>query len=163
MRFVSTYDAGVDDKRRVTVPADFRASLRHASARAGTEIDHIRVWQGEGPWLEASDDLFVAAFSEAAEEAAAEDPEAAGSLFLDVLGSSRKLALDGAGRVVLPEALAASAGLADRAVFVGLGPLFRIASPHTAAQMLDAARARSKPVRHAVMAAARLKLRGGGA
>jgi MraZ protein len=161
VRFVSTFEAGVDEKRRVTIPADFRASLRQSGGRTGQDGDHVLVWEGDGPWLEASDAEFVEAICAAAEDAA-NDPEAAGELVAGILGGSRKLALDTAGRVVLPEAWVAAAGLNERAVFMGIGPLFRIASPAVAADLIAAARERSRTLKPAIMAAARRRMRGAG-
>ncbi|GBF58678.1 transcriptional regulator MraZ [Candidatus Phycosocius bacilliformis] len=159
MRFVSTYDAGLDEKRRVTLPADFRSSLR--SGRDGA--DHIRVWPGDGGWLEAADDDFIAALSQSAEDLAQDDPEAAEAATLAILGGSRKLALDGAGRIVLPEAFVAHATLGDRVSFIGLGPYFRIATPEIAASMAHAARDRTAPTKARIFAMARRKVREGGA
>ncbi len=97
MRFVSTYDAGLDEKRRVTVPADFRIGLK-----SGGEGEHVRIWPGEGPWLEGGDDAFINALSQAAEDFAQDDPDLAEAATLAILGGSRKLSIDSAGRMVLP-------------------------------------------------------------
>ncbi|MCE2891325.1 MAG: division/cell wall cluster transcriptional repressor MraZ [Hyphomonadaceae bacterium] len=157
MRFVSTYDAGLDDKRRVTLPADFRAGLK----ADGDAQDHVRVWPGDGDWLEGADDRFIAALSQSAEDMAQDDPEAAEAATLAILGGSRKLSLDGAGRIVLPETFVSHAGLADRVSFVGLGPYFRIASPEVAARMAQTARDRTAATKAKIFAMARRKVREG--
>lgn len=158
MRFVSTYDAGLDEKRRVTLPADFRAGLK----AEGDTQDHIRVWPGDGDWLEGADDRFISALSQSAEDMAQDDPEAAEAATLAILGGSRKLALDGAGRIVLPEAFVAHASLAERVSFIGLGPYFRIASPDVAMRMAEAARERTASTKAKIFALARRKVREGG-
>jgi MraZ protein len=152
LRFVSTFDAGLDEKRRVTIPADFRAGLKAGAAAAS---DHIRVWKGEGAFLEAGDDVFAAALIRAADEEAGDDPEAAEALILASFGDSRKLTLDSAGRIVLPEGFVEHANLTDKVTFLGLGPYFRIASPATAQAMTNAARARAKASKAKIFAKAR--------
>ena len=156
MRFVSTYDAGLDDKRRVTIPADFRAGLK-----MGEGSEHVRVWPGEGPWLEGADDGFIAALSQSAEELADDDPDLAEAATLAILGGSRKLSLDSAGRMVLPDGFVSHAGLTDRVQFQGLGPYFRIASPEMGQSMALAARDKTKAIKPRIFAMARRKVREG--
>jgi MraZ protein len=156
VRFVSTYDAGLDDKRRVTIPADFRAGLK-----SGGESEHVRIWPGEGPWLEGADDAFIAALSQSTEDLAQDDPELAEAATLAILGGSRKLSIDSAGRMVLPEGFVAHAGLTDRVAFQGLGPYFRIASPETGQTMAVAARDKTKAIKPRIFAMARRKVREG--
>ena len=150
MRFVSTYDAGLDDKRRVTIPADFRLGLK-----SGGESEHVRIWPGEGAWLEGADDGFIAALSAATEDLAQDDPDLAEAATLAILGGSRKLSIDSAGRMVLPESFVAHAGLSDRVSFQGLGPYFRIASPEAAQSLAQAASEKTKSIKPRVFALAR--------
>jgi MraZ protein len=157
VRFVSTYDAGLDDKRRVTIPADFRAGLK-----TGETSDHVRIWPGEGPWLEGADDGFIAALSASTEELAQDDPELAEAATLAILGGSRKLSIDSAGRMVLPEAFVAHAGLTDRVAFQGLGPYFRITGPDTAQSLALGAREKTKAIKPRIFAMARRHVRQGG-
>lgn len=158
MRFVSTYDAGLDDKRRVTVPADFRLGLK-----SGGETEHVRVWPGEGPWLEGADDGFIVALSKSTEDLAQDDPELAEAAILAILGGSRKLSIDSVGRMVLPESFIAHANLSDRVAFQGLGPYFRITSPEAGLAMAIAARESTKAIKPAIFAMARRKVREGDA
>ncbi|GIU66260.1 division/cell wall cluster transcriptional repressor MraZ [Candidatus Phycosocius spiralis] len=155
MRFVSTYDAGLDDKRRVTLPADFRSSLKIGAEPS----DHVRVWPGEGAWLEGGDDAFIAALSQSAEELAQDDPDVAEAATLAILGGSRKLTLDSAGRMVLPESFVAHAALSERVNFIGLGPYFRITSPEVAISMAQAARDKTVQTKARIFAMARKKVR----
>jgi MraZ protein len=155
LRFVSTYDAGLDEKRRVTIPADFRTALRLGSESS----EHVRVWPGEGPWLEGADDAFIAALSQSAEELAQDDPDMAEAATLAILGGSRKLSIDSAGRMVLPEGFVAHASLTDRVAFQGLGPYFRITSPDVGQSMAVAAREKTKAFKPRIFAMARKKVR----
>jgi MraZ protein len=154
VRFVSTYDAGLDEKRRVTIPADFRAGLTSSG-----EGEHVRVWPGEGAWLEGGDDAFIEALSQATEDLAQDDPDLAEAATLAILGGSRKLSIDSAGRMVLPEAFVAHAGLTDRVAFLGLGPYFRITSPDAGQAMALAARGITKAIKPRIFAMARAKVR----
>jgi MraZ protein len=162
VRFVSTYDASLDEKRRVTIPADFRAGLKSGGSQIPKiESEHVRIWPGEGAWLEGADDSFIAALSQSTEELAQDDPELAEAATLAILGGSRKLSIDGAGRIVLPEAFTAHAGLTDRVAFQGLGPYFRITSPETGQAMAVAARDTTKAIKPRIFAMARRKVREG--
>lgn len=162
MRFVSTFDAGLDDKRRVTLPADFRAGLKSGVGKqAGNDAEHVRVWPGEGAWLEGADDGFIAALSQSAEELAHDDPDTAEAATLAILGGSRKLSLDSGGRLVLPEAFVAYAGLGDKIQFQGLGPYFRITTPELGATMALNAREATKTIKPRIFAMARAKVRAG--
>jgi MraZ protein len=162
VRFVSTYDAGLDEKRRVTIPADFRLGLKSGGAQSPSiECDHVRIWPGEGAWLEGADDGFIAALSQSAEELAQDDPDMAEAATLAILGGSRKLSLDSAGRVVLPEAFVAHAGLSEKIQFQGLGPYFRITSPDMGASMALSAREKTKAIKPRIFAMARRKVREG--
>lgn len=158
MRFVSTYDAGLDDKRRVTMPADFRAGLR-----SDGDGEHVRVWPGEGPWLEGADDSFIAALSKSTEDLAQDDPDMAEAATLAILGGSRKLSIDSAGRMVLPDAFVTHADLTIKGMvqFQGLGPYFRITSPKTGQDMADAARQKTQAIKARIFAMARRTVREG--
>jgi MraZ protein len=159
VRFVSTYDAGLDDKRRVTIPADFRLGLK-----SGAEADHVRVWPGEGTWLEGADDGFIGALSQSSEELAQDDPDLAEAATLAILGGSRKLSIDTAGRMVLPESFVEHAGLSVKGhlQFQGLGPYFRITSADVGQSMILAAREATKAIKPTIFAMARAKVRDGG-
>ena len=156
MRFVSTYDAGLDDKRRVTIPADFRAGLTSVELS-----EHVRIWPGEGAWLEGADDGFIAALSQSAEELAQDDPDMAEAATLAILGGSRKLSIDSAGRIVLPDAFVLHAGLNNKVQFQGLGPYFRITSPDLGQSMALAARDKTIAIKPRIFAMARRKVREG--
>jgi MraZ protein len=158
VRFVSTYDAGLDEKRRVTIPADFRAGLK-----SGSDSDHVRIWPGEGAWLEGADDAFIAALSRSTEDLSEDDPELAEAATLAILGGSRKLSIDSAGRMVLPDAFVEHGALEIRGMvqFQGLGPYFRITSPQSGQAMALAAREKTKAIKPRIFAMARRKVREG--
>jgi MraZ protein len=121
--FLATYINKVDRKGRVSVPASFRTALADQSfggivtfrSYKYPALDAFGADRMER--LSASiDDL--ALFSEQQDDLAA-------TIFAD----AQQLPFDSDGRIVLPESLAAHAGIRDRAAFVGRGPSFQIWEP----------------------------------
>jgi MraZ protein len=140
--FLGTHQNRLDAKGRVSVPAPFRASLRRLAGEAETPFLVLRpshqyacveAWpaplfeQLSTPlerlelFSEAHDDMATALFSEAWPI----DP-------------------DREGRIILPEPLAAHAGIADAVVFMGLGRYFQIWEPEAATRRRTEARERSR-------------------
>lgn len=126
-QFMGTHHNRLDAKGRVSIPAVFRAALRDgmpdgANPAVVLRPSHkhrcIEGWKpadfhGLGPAV-ASLGLF-----------SADQEDLAFALYAD----AAELAPDKEGRVVLPEGLAAHAGLADAVVFVGLGTHFQVWEP----------------------------------
>ncbi len=122
-RFVSHYLLRLDAKGRISVPASFRAVL----SKDGFDglycypaLDRPALDAG-GNALLAEIEALIAGFS------AYSDQREQFSVAL--YGTSDILKMDAEGRVVLTEALKAHAGIADTAMFVGLGHKFRIWEP----------------------------------
>jgi MraZ protein len=122
-RFVSNFTLRLDAKGRVSIPASFRAVL----ARDGFDglycypaLDRPALDAG-GNALLTDIERLIARFSPYSEER--EDFAAA------LYGTSETLKIDGDGRVILPEALRAHAGITDTVAFVGLGQKFQIWEP----------------------------------
>ncbi len=67
-----------------------------------------------------------------------------------ILGGSMQLPFDGEGRVVLPEALLAQAGITTQGIFIGKGETFEIWEPVAFAAHEAAARALAKQRRMAL-------------
>src|SRR3546814_20039531 len=61
-------------------------------------------------------------------------------LSITIFSESQQLPFDSTGRIQLPEALRAHAGIADKAAFVGMGTLFQIWEPGRLAAHKAAAR-----------------------
>lgn len=132
--FLSTYINKVDKKGRVSVPASFRAALANQafqgvvvirsnafSALEGFSWDYM---QELGNRLDAFD-LF-----------SAKQDDLATAIFAE----ARQLAFDGDGRVMLPQDLAAFAGLDEQAAFVGMGRKFQIWNPQALEKRQEDAR-----------------------
>ncbi len=134
--FLSTYINKVDRKGRVSVPAAFRSALADADGVAS-----LVLFRAHGhDCLEGFGLSFMQEISARLDKfdmfSAAQD-----DLALSVFGDSVQLSLDGDGRMILPEALIAHAGLLDEAAFVGLGRKFQIWRPEVLAARKDTARA----------------------
>lgn len=120
MLFLSTFENKIDAKGRVSVPATFRATLipsqfsgviLYPSFTAGCieGVPFERMQQ----LSESTDNLDL--FSEQSENLA--------SL---LFASSREAPFDSAGRISIPPELLKSAGITDKALFVGKGKTFQI-------------------------------------
>ena len=140
--FLGTHQNRLDAKGRVSVPAGFRSALRD-----GGEASPFVVLRPshKHPCIEGWP---PAAFAELATpldrlDMFSEDHEdLAAALYADAF----PVDADKEGRIVLPEALAAHAGLADSVVFMGLGRIFQIWEPQAAAARRESARHRARAV-----------------
>lgn len=137
--FLGTHQNRLDAKGRVSVPAAFRTALR-ALQEGGPLVlrpshTHPCIEGWPGPAFDALatplDRLDV--FSEARDDMAA-------ALYADAY----PVEPDREGRIVLPEALVAHAGLGDMVVFMGLGRIFQIWEPAAAQARRDQARDRTR-------------------
>jgi transcriptional regulator MraZ len=119
----SCYRHGVDEKRRVQIPAKWRPE------KEGTELTLI-LW----PKHQAGTCLRVLPPSEMAKMKADIDAMPNGDpnkvVLKRFIGSeSVQVALDKAGRICLPDGMARAAGIKDEAMFVGLLDRFEIWNP----------------------------------
>ena len=134
----------LDAKGRVSVPASFRAWLR-SPERAGVvslvlspSLNHACI---EGTPLAAVD--AIARSLEQLPTLSAEQDELAAVL----CGSSQELETDKEGRIVLPESLAAYAGIGETALFIGLGGRFHIWEPEAGERFMAESRAKVRASR----------------
>lgn len=136
-RFLGTHPNRLDSKGRVSIPAPFRAALRALSPDGAASLvlrpshNHPCI---EG-WPAAMFEALAApldrmdVFSEAHDDLSA-------ALYADAY----PLEADKEGRVVVPEALLAHAGIQDVLAFVGVGGRFQIWEPAAAQRRLAQAR-----------------------
>lgn len=129
--FLSTFVNKVDRKGRVSVPAPFRAAL------AADPYPGIIVYPS---LTDTALDGFGRAMLEDLNQRRLDKTMADGDFEQALLGSNDSLVdtimamahempFDGDGRVVLPGALTETAGITDRATFVGRGSRFQIWAP----------------------------------
>jgi MraZ protein len=122
--FIGTVQGTLDAKGRVCIPSPYRQSLA-ARSTSGVYVCPSFV----EPALEAFGEDVLQSFNERLSHldpffSAAHDDQA-----YAVLSSSQLLTLDEQGRVRLPDAVIAHAGLKDRVTFVGMGSKFQIWEP----------------------------------
>src|SRR5438045_2022132 len=121
--FNSEYRHGVDEKRRVSIPAKWRP------AKPGTELTLV-IWPKakEGPCLRALPPQKMADLMRDIDAMPNSDPNK-GVLKRFIGSKSVQVTLDSVGRICLPEEMAKAAGIKDEAVLVGLLDRFEIWSP----------------------------------
>ena len=119
----SLYRHGVDEKRRIQIPSKWRP------AKSGVEFTLI-LWPKakEGPCLRVLPPQEMAELMRDIDAMPNGDPNKV--VLKRFIGSeSVQVALDKAGRICLPEEMAAAAGIKDEAVLVGLLDRFEIWNP----------------------------------
>jgi MraZ protein len=130
----SIYRHGVDEKRRVQIPAKWRP------AEEGTELT-LMLWPKakEGPCLRVLPPKEMASLMRDLAAMPSSDPNK-GILKRFIGGSSVQVTLDKSGRICLPEELAKATGITDEAILVGCLDKFEIWSPerHARVTALDA-------------------------
>ena len=136
--FLSTYVNKVDRKGRVSVPATFRSTLSlHRQPNLVIAFPSVRL-----PALECTGSDRMAEMQERIEtlEQFSEEYENLSLLFAD----AHPLAMDGEGRVILPEPLKEHAHITDDVAFVGLGAMFQLWDPAGYEEHSSAVRERSR-------------------
>ena len=119
--FLSSYESGVDVKKRVSIPAPFRKTLDGE--------DSVFLWPSlDKPCLEGGGMSLVLKFQRAISRLKPLDPRRE-ALATSIFGRGRYAKFDEGGRIVLEADLLAHAGIDDKARFVGLGDRFQIWTP----------------------------------
>ncbi len=157
MLFLSTYHNRIDKKGRVSVPAGFRAHLALVSEKAGEKTGEngfsgVIVYPSfVNPCIEACALSRIEALAARIE---ALDPfsEERDAFATAILGSAAQLAFDGEGRITLPEALLAQAGIGETVTFVGKGATFELWDTEAFGEYETRSRAIAREKRHALRA-----------
>jgi len=131
----SRFRHGVDEKRRVQIPAKWRPQ------RADLELTLI-LWprEGVGPCVRVLPPAQMAKLMQSIDEMPNSDPKKV--VLKRIIGSgSAQAAVDKAGRICLPDEMAREAGLKNEAMLVGLLDRFEIWNPerYEKVQAADAA------------------------
>lgn len=146
--FLSTFTNKVDSKGRVSVPAQFRASL--VNENLSGDFAGIVVYESFiNGCIEGCDLNRIKKISESIDDL---DPfsEERDAFATTVLGGSIQLSIDSDGRVVLPEKLLKQAQIKGSAVFVGKGPTFEIWQPEKFEEYAAKAKKDSRANRNAL-------------
>jgi len=140
--FLSTFTNNIDNKGRVSVPAQFRMSL------GSQEFAGIVVYESFiNDCIEGCDIERIKRLSNSIDNL---DPfsEERDAFATTILGGAMQLAMDGDGRVILPESLLQKTAIKDKALFVGKGPTFEIWQPEKFENYLVKAKASAKEKRN---------------
>jgi len=123
-RFVSTFTNKIDAKGRVSIPAPFRAVLERDGYAGGIycypSLDAPALDAG-GERLAQKIDGLLAGLPDYSDER--------DELSVALYGDVQVIAIDGDGRIVLPQLLRGHAGLQSEVTFVGLGDKFQMWAP----------------------------------
>jgi transcriptional regulator MraZ len=135
--FLSTYTNKVDRKGRVSVPATFRSTL--ATHRHPNTV--VLFPSLKGKLLDGSGSDYM---EELQQRLSSLDPLSVEYDDLSMMfADSHQLAIDGEGRIILPETLKEHAEITDEAAFVGRGVMFEVWQPERFAAHREASRERS--------------------
>lgn len=150
-RFVSTFTNRLDAKGRVSIPAPFRAVLERDGYAGGIycypSIDAPALDAG-GERLAKKIDGLLSGLPDYSDER--------DELSVALYGDVQVLSIDQDGRIVLPEALRAHAGITAQVTFVGLGDKFQIWEPERFTERRAQARAKVQEHRRLFGAGRRL-------
>jgi MraZ protein len=122
----------------VSVPATFRQSL------AGQSFNGIVAFSSyRAPAIEAAGMDFIEQLNERIDSYDLFSPEQE-DLLTSIFAEAHQIAFDGQGRVMLPPELMETAGITDRAAFVGKGKMFQIWEPKALKTYKSGARERAR-------------------
>jgi MraZ protein len=127
-RFVSTFTNRIDTKGRVSIPAPYRAVLERDGYAAGAALGIYCYPSLDAAALDAGGERLARAIDALLDDLPNYSDER-DELSVALYGESQVLALDGDGRVILPEALRNHCGITTEVAFVGLGQKFQIWEP----------------------------------
>ncbi len=136
--FLSTYINKLDKKGRISVPAQFRASLSSESYQGLILFRSYKHQAIEGCTMSRMERMSQSLdsmdlFSDTQDDMAS-------AIFAD----AHQLPIDSDGRIVLPQELAAHAGFDTHVAFVGRGATFQLWHPDVFARMQSEIRGRMK-------------------
>lgn len=145
-RFVSTFTNKVDAKGRVSIPAAFRAVLERDGYKSGGGAGIYCYPSLDAPALDAGGERLaqkIDGLLSGLQDYSDERDELSVALYGDV----QVLSIDADGRIVLPEALRAHAGIDGQVTFVGLGDKFQMWEPGRFAERRERARNKVQDLR----------------
>lgn len=117
--FLSTFEKQLDAKRRIVVPADYRALV------SGPFEGVVCLPSVEADCLEGGGQALFQRYKDLIEGMPFGDPLRS-HLETSVYGGMTRLSFDSAGRITLPDEMCEAFGLKDWVVVVGLGDRFQV-------------------------------------
>ena len=142
-QFLGSHQNKLDAKGRVSVPAQFRTALRQSGETNGAGVQLVLRPSHLHPCIEAwPQGEFDALATPLAHYSrlSAEHQDLAASLYADAY----PVEADKEGRILIPDQLAAHAGLGETVVFMGMGATFQIWEPVAAERRRAEARIRAR-------------------
>jgi MraZ protein len=127
-RFVSTFTNKIDAKGRVSIPASFRAVLERDGYAQGSAGGIYCYPSLDAPALDAGGERLAQKIDQLL-SGLPDYSDERDELSVALYGDVHVLSIDQDGRIVLPEALRAHAGLSGQITFVGLGDKFQMWEP----------------------------------
>ena len=127
--FLSSFVNSVDKKGRVSVPAQFRAEIA-ADTKISDKVNVVVFASPDEPFLYAWGYNDFLKFAEKIKKLPPMSRERQ-RLSRSILAAARPLAVDGDGRIVLPEDFMKRIGVDSKAMFAGQGDYFTIWNPET--------------------------------
>ena len=122
--YTSRYRHGVDGKRRVQIPAKWRPDEENAQLTLLVWTDEV----SQKICLRVIPEWQMEAFLARIEVMSTSDPEAV-ALRRVIAGDAEQGTMDKAGRICIPEKMAAQVGITDEAEMIGALQWFEIWSP----------------------------------
>ena len=144
--FLGSHRNKLDSKKRVSIPAGFRAVLRGAGPEAEPGAPFLVLRQSpKHPCIECWPPAAFQALAPSLDrlDLFSDDQE---DLALSLYGDAWPVDADKEGRISVPDALADHAGLSDSVTFLGLGRHFQLWEPAAAERRLAEARTRARAV-----------------
>lgn len=140
--FLSTFINKIDNKGRVSVPAQFRSAL------ASNEFMGVVVYESfTNQCIEGCDLERISNLSEAIDNL---DPfsEERDAFASTILGSAVQLPFDSDGRIILPAKLIEKAEIKNKAIFIGKGKTFEVWQEENFEEYIIKAREKAKANRN---------------
>jgi MraZ protein len=134
--FIGTHQNKLDAKGRVSVPAQFRSVLKkmsHAGESATVTAMYLRP-SHQYPCIEGWSELGFEALSAPLAAGYTQFSQEHEDFVMALFGNACALESDKEGRIMLPAALLAHAGVTDSVVFIGTRNTFQIWEPEAGAR-----------------------------
>ena len=154
-RFVSTFVNKIDAKGRVSIPASFRAVLERDGYAQGSSGGIYCYPSLDAPALDAGGERLAQKIDRLL-SGLPDYSDERDELSVALYGDVHVLSLDQDGRIVLPDALRAHAGVSGQIAFVGLGDKFQMWEPARFADRRERAREKVQHTRKLFGAGSRL-------
>ena len=142
-QFLGSHQNRLDDKGRVSVPAPFRSVLRETGNVNGTGVQLVLRPSHFHSCIEAWPASKFATLATPLEHYSPLSPEHE-DLAASIYADAYPVEADKEGRILIPDELAAHAGLTEAVVFMGMGNTFQIWEPAAAERRRAEARVRAR-------------------